>query len=116
MAEWMGLEMGLEEGGDRGTGAACLPCWVPPWLPWAVPTSLLTLRRAASHPPHANPHLPSATTPAAGDRGAAKAQYERILGKAALGRGPGEAWAHSDYGWLLFQDGDLRVSTSSDWS
>ena len=45
----------------------------------------------------------------AGDRCAAKAQYERILGKAALGHGPGEHWAHSDYGWLLYQDGDLQV-------
>jgi len=43
-----------------------------------------------------------------GDRAGAKAQYERILGKAALGRGPGEHWAHGDYGWLLFEDGDLQ--------
>ncbi len=51
-------------------------------------------------------------------------QYERILGKAALGRGPAEHWAHADYGWLLYQEGDiqgarqhledaLRVATSS---
>ncbi|KAL4853629.1 Tetratricopeptide repeat protein SKI3 [Chlorella vulgaris] len=59
-----------------------------------------------------------------GDRAAAMAQYERILGKAALGRGPAEHWAHADYGWLLYEEGDLqgarchledalRVSTSS---
>jgi hypothetical protein len=36
-------------------------------------------------------------------------QYERILGKAALGRGPAEHWAHADYGWLLHQEGDLQV-------
>ena len=35
-------------------------------------------------------------------------QYERILGKAALGRGPAEHWAHADYGWLLYQEGDLQ--------
>lgn len=43
-----------------------------------------------------------------GDRHAAMAQYERILGKAALGRGPAEHWAHADYGWLLFQEGDTQ--------
>ena len=42
-----------------------------------------------------------------GDHDAARSQYERILGKAALGRGPAEHWAHADYGWLLYQDGDL---------
>lgn len=45
---------------------------------------------------------------ARGDFPAARAQYERILGKAALGRGPAEHWAHADYGWLLFQDGDTQ--------
>ncbi|KAL6768919.1 THK3 [Auxenochlorella protothecoides x Auxenochlorella symbiontica] len=45
---------------------------------------------------------------ARGDEHAAKAQYERILGKAAMGRGPGEHWAHADYGWLLYKDGDLQ--------
>ena len=35
-------------------------------------------------------------------------QYERILGKAALGRGPAEHWAHADYGWLLYQEGDIQ--------
>jgi len=42
-----------------------------------------------------------------GDLDAALSQYERILGKAALGRGPAEHWAHADYGWLLYQQGDL---------
>ena len=45
---------------------------------------------------------------ARGNVPAARAQYERILGKAALGRGPAEHWAHADYGWLLYQDGDLQ--------
>ena len=45
---------------------------------------------------------------ARGDVAAARAQYERILGKAALGRGPAEHWAHADYGWLLFENGDLQ--------
>lgn len=43
---------------------------------------------------------------ARGDVSVARAKYERILGKAALGRGPAEHWAHADYGWLLFQNGD----------
>lgn len=44
------------------------------------------------------------------DRVAAKAQYERILGKALMGRGPpAEHWAHSEYAWLVFEDGDLEV-------
>ncbi|KDD71719.1 hypothetical protein H632_c4508p0, partial [Helicosporidium sp. ATCC 50920] len=42
-----------------------------------------------------------------GDRAKAKAQYERLLGRAAMGRGACEHWAHADYGWLLFLDGDL---------
>ncbi|KAK9918866.1 hypothetical protein WJX75_007651 [Coccomyxa subellipsoidea] len=43
------------------------------------------------------------------DRVAAKAQYERILGKALMGRGPpAEHWAHSEYAWLVFEDGDLE--------
>lgn len=45
---------------------------------------------------------------ARGDKAAARAQYERILGKAGLGRGPAEHWAHADYGWLLYQDGDVQ--------
>ena len=45
---------------------------------------------------------------ARGDISAARAQYERILGKAALGRGPAEHWAHADYGWLLYQNGDFQ--------
>ena len=45
-----------------------------------------------------------------GDRTAAKAQYERILGKVLLGRGPpAEHWAHAEYAWLQFEDGDLQV-------
>ena len=37
-------------------------------------------------------------------------QYERILGKALMGRGrPAEHWAHSEYAWLVFEDGDLQV-------
>ena len=45
-----------------------------------------------------------------GDHEGAKAQYERILGKALMGRGPpAEHWAHSEYAWLLFEDGDLQV-------
>jgi superkiller protein 3 len=43
-----------------------------------------------------------------GDVPAAKHQYERILGKALIGRGPpAEHWAHSEYAWLLFEGGDL---------
>ncbi|EIE19817.1 hypothetical protein COCSUDRAFT_83558 [Coccomyxa subellipsoidea C-169] len=43
------------------------------------------------------------------DRVAAKAQYERILGKALMGRGPpAEHWAYSEYAWLVFEDGDLE--------
>ena len=39
-----------------------------------------------------------------------QAQYERILGKALMGRGPpAEHWAHSEYAWLVFEDGDLVV-------
>lgn len=45
---------------------------------------------------------------ARGDVQASRAQYERILGKAALGRGPAEHWAHADYGWLLYQSGDYQ--------
>lgn len=48
-------------------------------------------------PPHPTPPSP---------------QYERILGKAALGRGPAEHWAHADYGWLLYQEGDVQVGAS----
>eukprot|EP00892_Ulva_mutabilis_P012850 jgi/Ulvmu1/9938/UM058_0021.1 len=43
---------------------------------------------------------------ARGDRAAAKRQYERLLGKALRGLGPSEHWAHGEYGWLLFADGD----------
>jgi hypothetical protein len=49
---------------------------------------------------------------------AAKAQYERILGKALMGRGPpAEHWAHSEYAWLVFEDGDLEVRCfATNWS
>jgi tetratricopeptide (TPR) repeat protein len=40
-----------------------------------------------------------------GDVDAAMSQYERILGKACLGRAKEEHWAHADYGWLLYQRG-----------
>jgi hypothetical protein len=44
----------------------------------------------------------------------AKAQYERILGKALIGRGPpAEHWAYSEYAWLVFEDGELEVWMSS---
>lgn len=43
-----------------------------------------------------------------GDRDKAKAQYEKILGKALLGRGRAEHWAHSEYAWIAFEDGDLQ--------
>ena len=45
-----------------------------------------------------------------GDTAKAKWQYEKILGKALLGRGPAEHWAHSEYAWIAFNDGDLQVS------
>lgn len=45
-----------------------------------------------------------------GDKPAARHQYERILGKALIGQGPPAAhWAHSEYAWLLFEDGNLEV-------
>ena len=45
-----------------------------------------------------------------GDRTHAKGQYERILGKVLLGRGPAaEHWAHAEYAWLQYEDGDLQV-------
>jgi len=45
-----------------------------------------------------------------GERQMAKAQYERILGKALMGRGqPAEHWAHAEYAWLQFEDKDLMV-------
>ena len=44
-----------------------------------------------------------------------QAQYERILGKALMGRGaPAEHWAHSEYAWLVFEDGDLVVRGAAD--
>ena len=45
-----------------------------------------------------------------GDKPAARHQYERILGKSLIGQGPPAAhWAHSEYAWLLFEDGNLEV-------
>lgn len=45
-----------------------------------------------------------------GDKKGARHQYERILGKALIGQGPPAAhWAHSEYAWLLFEDGNLEV-------
>ena len=47
---------------------------------------------------------------ARGDRDGARKQYERILGKALIGRGaPADHWAHSEYAWLLFENGELAV-------
>lgn len=49
-----------------------------------------------------------------GEQQLAKAQYERILGKALMGRGqPAEHWAHAEYAWLHFQDKDLMVRSST---
>lgn len=46
-----------------------------------------------------------------GDKQGARHQYERILGKALIGQGaPAAHWAHSEYAWLLFEDGNLEVS------
>ena len=45
-----------------------------------------------------------------GDLDAAMSQYERILGKASLGRAKAEHWAHADYGWLLYRRGDPVTS------
>jgi len=48
---------------------------------------------------------------ARGDRAAAKSTYERILGKALIGRGaPAEHWAHAEYAWLAFEGGDLETA------
>lgn len=44
------------------------------------------------------------------DRGKAKWQYEKILGKALLGRGRAEHWAHSEYAWIAFEDGNLQAT------
>lgn len=46
-----------------------------------------------------------------GERPKAKYQYEKILGKALLGHGRAEHWAHSEYAWIAFEDGDLQVGT-----
>ena len=49
-----------------------------------------------------------------GERQLAKAQYERILGKALMGRGsPAEHWAHAEYAWLQFDDKDLMVPSTA---
>ena len=48
-----------------------------------------------------------------GEMQLAKAQYERILGKALMGRGqPAEHWAHAEYAWLHFEDNNLMVPSS----
>ncbi len=44
-----------------------------------------------------------------GERPKAKWQYEKILGKALLGHGRAEHWAHSEYAWIAFEDGDVLV-------
>ncbi len=44
-----------------------------------------------------------------GERPKAKYNYEKILGKALLGHGRAEHWAHSEYAWIAFEDGDLEV-------
>lgn len=46
-----------------------------------------------------------------GDRTLAKQRYEAILGAALMGRGVAEHWAHAEYGWMMFEDGQLEV----DW-
>jgi hypothetical protein len=48
-----------------------------------------------------------------GERDKAKWQYEKILGKALMGRGPAEHWAHAEYGWMCFEDGDLQVGRAA---
>ena len=45
-----------------------------------------------------------------GERPKAKYNYEKILGKALLGHGRAEHWAHSEYAWIAFEDGDLEVT------
>ena len=43
----------------------------------------------------------------------AKHTYERILGKALMGRGrPAEHWAYAEYAWLQFEDKDYEVQLS----
>lgn len=44
-----------------------------------------------------------------GDRVLAKQRYEAILGAALMGRGVAEHWAHAEYGWMMFEDGQLQV-------
>ena len=44
-----------------------------------------------------------------GERAKAKWQYEKILGSALLGHSRAEHWAHSEYAWIAFEDGDLSV-------
>ena len=48
-----------------------------------------------------------------GNTALAKSTYERILGKALMGRGkPAEHWAYGEYAWLQFQGGDYEVQSS----
>lgn len=103
------------------TSQLLLPGWLPVRPPTpcctayapALPAACRARVRTLGPPPELPypPLLPSLLWQVAlerGDRPAAMAQYERILGKAALGRGPAEHWAHADYGWLLFQEGDTQ--------
>lgn len=43
---------------------------------------------------------------ARGNRVKAKQTYEKILGKALRGYGPSEHWAHAEYAYLLWDEGD----------
>lgn len=47
---------------------------------------------------------------AQGDRAGAKQEYECLLGAALMGRGAAEHWAHAEYGWLMYEDGDLQTA------
>lgn len=47
---------------------------------------------------------------ARGNVAGAKFEYEKILGKALRGYGPSEHWAHAEYGWILFQEGDTLTA------
>ena len=51
-----------------------------------------------------------------GEKAKAKWQYEKILGKALMGRGPAEHWAFSEYAWICKQDGDLKARAKDNGS
>ena len=79
-------------------------------------TNLVDLRPLRGNLVQASNSLPSCTRSPyyqvlleRGERAKAKWQYEKILGKALLGRGREDHWAHSEYAWLAFEDGDLQV-------